>query len=273
MKAFVTATLALVLVASVTASADPCRYAIHRPDAVARGLRHALPDLGIASLSPEFRLAEIPLGREALLRGPAIVGQSSYAEDVRRGVKELTVFDARGGILFRIIETKYVCPSGQPAGLCRQIQAYTDLQRVQGELYPFVITMGPLNELPHYFRYAAPVDYATFEHDFAEATDWLKRTLVGTPLLVEPTRVTPEQRVFWALAGDPLIAPYLARLTLRMGKQYFVIRGVVPSNEIYGLIIDRAREAGFFAVDPQMIIDTRTRLPPLPPAVPEGCWP
>jgi hypothetical protein len=277
------------LMATSAFAGDLCRVEAFGPGPVYKEVLRHLPGAGVAALPPAVLSGSLPLGRTTLVRGGAVVGQITYAADPRDGTAALVVADAAGKTLMAVRDTRQVClPPFSPAGLCRELTASTSLQPPlapppsppaapgPGRM-PWELMLGPDDaELPAYTRYGTPVDFYTYQHSFLDALAWLNATLATTQVVAVPQAATPELRGYWALAADPFVAPYLPRLTFTYGydkgAMRLVVHGVVPSDAVYGQVIDDLARAGFPSADPDLIIDTRTALPPDTDPVVLGCY-
>lgn len=259
------AVLFALLVLPAPASAVGCWYQSYRPGSVARFLERHLADWGVAAVPYRFTSpAGQPAGpgTQSLLRSGGLIGTLRYEEEVARGFSQLTVRDADGKIVLEVTETNTVVPPG----LERRIAMYTSLQPPTPPAFPFTATLPPLSSYPRFARYGTTVDFATFSTDFNDQLTWLRDVLRTTTVWQPPMVATPFDRLFWAMASDPLVAPYVHRLTFHRGADRWWVRGRVPSNAVYGAILDRGRAAGFPFLAPDMIIDTRTAKPPMMPA-------
>jgi hypothetical protein len=253
---------------AVLATANvPCRFAIFRPNVVLTTIERDYPQSGL-SIARGIELEGLPSGRLSIMRGPVIVGQIEFVLDVQRGYKRLTVWHAAERVIkLEIVERDSVCPQEYPAGLCHRIWAYTDLQPILHPYFPFMTEIVP-GELQKFHRYSKRVDFATFSSDFREALEWLKGVFQTTQSVVRPRFTSSLQRLRYAIASDPELAPYVDRFTFSTSTRdprMIAVHGTVPSNFLYGRVIDRIRDAGWPYVDPaHLIIDTRTRIDPPP---------
>jgi hypothetical protein len=241
--------------------AEPlCGYDAYRPATLASVVAHDLRATGIVELTPALPLPAGPVGARWLGRDGAVVGMVAYAQDTEGGTSSVQYSDAAGKPIFTAAERVYPCPPDRPLGRCHLVEITTSLDAVPSNPPPFSVLLDPVGGLL-LEKYGEPVLPQDWRPQFGETVRWLEASLssqAGVPL----APVDPRQRLFLILASDPEIAPYVGRLTIAWASPYWVITGVVPSNEVYDLILGDLQAQGIYAVRPDMIIDTRTALPP-----------
>jgi len=257
--------LTLLVFAAPALKADRCAYASFQPGRVLEQLVNSAQEAGVAIVQADAAPGGLTPGRAHLAKNGALVGQLLFEQNVAKGSSVLTVFHPKdSSILYQVSESTSVCPPRFPTGQCRRIEAWTSEQPPTGQHFPFLLTAGPQNAYPEFFRYTSSVSYSTFMREFRETFGWLMNVLVTLPDPVVPELRTPRERMAWALATDPAVAPYVN------GIRYFTtgshggvveVHGRVPSNYVYGRVIDALRSAGFYRVNPKMIIDGRMDRP------------
>lgn len=243
------------------AHTQPCLYEVFQPLSLLDHVRFELRDRDIAELGSTYPVYGLPQDRINFLHRSAVLAQATVEVDVRTGFSEVTFFDTGNRILARATQRKYPCPFPHPTGLCTELSFWTELDgATPTQIAPFSITKGP-EYGTKYLRYGKQVGAFDWRHDYRKSVEWLLSTISNSPTSFLVKGATPRERLFIALASDPFVAPYVHRLSFIEGSR-FIIKGRVPSNYVYGLVIDRAREVGFYNVDPQMIIDTGSHVPP-----------
>ena len=241
---------------------QPCLYEVFQPVTLLDHLRFELRDRGIAELPAAYPVYGLPPGRINFLHKSAVVGQATVEVNIRTGSSDVIFFDTRKRILARATEKAYPCPFPHPTGLCRELTFTTELDSATPTQIPaFSISRGPDFGI-RYLRYGNPIGAFQWRHEYRDSVEWLLATLANPEVYFLVKTGTAKERLFFALASDPWVAPYVHRLTLIEGSQRLIIKGRVPSNYVYGLVIDRAREVGLVNIDPQLIIDTRIAIPP-----------
>lgn len=252
----------VLLFAAPAFAVDDCYYEIYRPENVAREVVRSLPDLDIAKIGPEFPIDGVTAGRTNLIRGQQVVAQIETVEDVVHSLKRWTVYDVKGQRLLDVAERAYPCPQDDPIGTCKEITINT-LRDASFKGPAFTVLVSPDRPIK-YVRYARPVGWYDFRTGLWDSIQWLRETLVKTTDTEHIDATTLEEKIFWAIAADPIVAPYLGRLTITVRPDRPHISGVVPSNQVWDLILIRARAAGVKYLAPDMKIDGRTFIDPGP---------
>lgn len=267
---------------SMNLNAEPCSYASFQPGFLYDRLAYQASESNLTVLNPYQTVSGLPAGRTSILANGMVVAQATQERDVAKGFYALTIFHpSTNQVFLQVTDTKFVCPTGvlgkpgnPPEGLCHRLEAWTDLQKPVDKLAAFSITWGPrIGSLPVFRRYSAEVSHGVFKREFAEAYEWLLATLATVPNGYRPEPKDAFDRISWQFASDVFVAPYLDRFRFSVSKKdkrVMVVHGVAPSDLIYGRVIDLVRSAGFPYVDPQIKIDTRTRIVPVRPEI-KGC--
>lgn len=259
---------AFALATAATALAHPvvCSYDLYRPAAVEAIVRHTLADENIALLGGRDILTGIPSGSMYLLQRSQVLGSMRFVQDDRAGTSELSLTDADGKTYFQMTERTFVCPPENPLGRCKLTELTTELDKLATSPAPFGQMLDPQGLL-HFYKYGKEVNAGDWQGQFGETLRWLQDVTTHPHFSRAILATDPASRIYYALASDAFLAPYVDRLTFFFDGTYWVVKGVVPSDGVYGAVIDRMREAGFSNVNPEMTIDTGTALP-LPPEVP-----
>ncbi len=268
---------------SANVNAEPCSYAAYQPAYLYDQLAYQAAETNLTFLGASHTVPGLPAGRSTLIANGMVVAQIAFGKDVAKGLAQMTVFHPQTNqVFFQVTDTKFVCPvndaaktaGNPPTGLCHRLEAWNDLQKPVDKLPAFSITWGPrIDSAPVFKRYSAEVSYGVFRREFAEANAWLLGALASVPNGYRPEPKVPFDRATWNFASDLDVAPYFDRFSLSVSKKdkrVVVVRGVAPSNFIYGRVIDLVRTAGFPYVDAQIIIDTRTSVVPVRPQI-KGC--
>jgi len=232
-----------------------CGYEAYRPAAINQYIRGTAGAEGIALLENQP-----PNGTLLLVRDSNLLGMLTFTEDIRAGTSDLQLADAMGKKIVEAKETTYPCPPENPLGRCHLTEVQTELDTLAPLAPPFSILLEPTGAL-HLMKYGKDVLPQDWRPLFGEMLGWI------TSILAHPTAVVPivptsdAQRIFLILASDNFLTPYVGRLSLARYGPYWVITGVVPSLAVYDSILADLQAHGIFAVQPNMIIDTRTQLP------------
>jgi hypothetical protein len=112
-----------------------------------------------------------------------------------------------------------------------------------------------------FFKYGKDVSPADWHAQFGQMLRWLQAVITHPTEVNTLQALDDQQRIQIILATDPLISPYIERLSISWESPYWEIRGVVPSDAVYGAVLEDLQKKGFLAVKPDMIIDERTELP------------
>jgi hypothetical protein len=245
-----------------------CEYEVFTAANLQREILARLPELGVSALPPalspvSFGGDSAP-GKLALLRDESLIGELRFQENSRRGLFQLLILDSAGRTLLSVTETHVACPGGNAAGPCHRIDLATELEPPLGGVMPYsVIAEGPLNAtIPHYLKYGRYIGRYDFTLGLKEALLWLDNALRNAQSVLPLKALTPFERVKLRLAADPYIAPYLGRIEVLEYRGELVLRGVVPSNFVYGRVIDHFHSLGLWGIRPHLIIDTRLQLAP-----------
>ena len=252
-------TLALVAPATVQA-ASQCEREIYTPETLQERLVDVLPRLGLAML-PSGYTTDVPLPVEpgtdestiTLVRGEEVVAQLTYEDDVITGEQSLLVTDASGALLARA-DLEFTSCNGAP---CREVIFEIARDTASG-IDPLRIVYGPFGATDE-FAYGMPTTRYGFVTAYRDSLSWLLEVLevLETGVFVE---LPPGTDFAYALGTDPYVAPYFTRLTITASAPSAVVSGVVPSNFIHGRVIDVALDLGYYAINPNLIIDTGTQL-------------
>lgn len=267
--ALATALISMLPLASAASASPVCAFDVFEPQALTRELTASLPSVGIAvvSLDDKSATASRSNARLLLVRDGAIVGELYSATDVRAAKAEMTVLSASGDVLMHFEESRRPCRSGRSAGMCSHIEGFTELEAPLDHLPAYRLEVGPDKTFPTYYRYDARVNSMEYRDALLSSLDWLTATLDSTDITRQPVNITPESQVYWALASNPDVAPYLDRFTISSQRDHLVIKGVVPSNFIYDQVVQAALHVGLWRVVPDLIIDTRTDTVDMSPTV------
>lgn len=264
--------LAGLAVASVSASAYPaCGYDLYRPVTVENIVRQTVAKAGIAMLGNRNLVNGVPSGSVYMMRASQILGTVQFVDDVRTGSSQLTLTDADGKAYFEMRERTYVCPETNPIGRCKLTEITTELDQLSTTPAPFGVLLDPRGYL-RFYKYGKEVPAQDWRAQLGETIRWMQGVMTTPRISRAIVATDAESRIFYALASDPVAAPYADRLSMFFDGTYWVVMGRVPSNFVYGRVIDVIRAAGYRWVKPEMTIDTGTALP-LPPEIHyEACY-
>lgn len=247
-----------------------CEREVFTPDAIRHEVLGFLPELGIAALPinqpiPGSVLGGLP-GRQDLLRHEQLIGQISFREDARHGFSELAVLDGRDLPFIQVRESHFACPGADAGGPCHLITLSSEREPELAGVPAYAIRAdGPLEGArARYFKYGKEIGRYDFTNGVRETLRWLNATLSQTQSVFPMKALVPLDRARWLLASDPYVVGYLSSIRLYPSRGQLVIAGVVPSNFVYGRVIDRVRDAGFRYLRVDLIIDTRTQIPRMP---------
>lgn len=261
----------VLLISTFTLSApaeavDPCMTSAYVPQAIYRQVLGRLPELKIAAVARHLVDRAGPIAadeQQILIRNGDIVGIIQFRTDARTASSTFNVWDADGVALFSLQDRRRLCADiSEAPGLCHEVMVATELQPSLGDTLPLVMTLKPdIGAYPHYHRYGHEVGFVDWRAGFADMLAWLNATLADTTTTIKPQAQTAKEKIFWSLASEPMIAPYLDRLSIDDAGVRITINGVVPSRYIYDLVLEQAFRAGYPTVGTNMTIDTRTALP------------
>lgn len=247
-----------------------CAFDAFEPQALFVELSQSLPAEGIAVVN----LNKDPGAtntRSLLMRGNAIVGELFQSFDARAAKSEMTVLSADGDVLLHFDEKRGPCLFADRTGLCTTIAGYTELEPQLDGKPAYVLELGPDEVYPTFYRYDVLVPRLEYKRILFESLEWLVSVLDTTDVTRIPVAATPEEQIYWSLAGNPAVAPYLERLTIETRSGRLILRGVVPSNFVYGEVVGTLTSMRLWTVVPDLIIDTRTGLALDPRPTPSRC--
>jgi hypothetical protein len=265
--ALVIAFLVTLFGVTSAASAYPqCFFDVFEPQALTREVSAAVATAGIATANLN-REKDAFSTRMMLLRDGMIVGEMYSSVDARFGRAEMTVLSAAGDVLMRFEETRKPCIGPHAAGLCASIEGFTEFESPLDTWPAYSVWVGADESFPTYLRYDKYVSRWEFRRSLINSIDWLVATLDATDVYREPITTSAEEQLFWALASNPTVAPYVHRLTISSKRDRLVITGVVPSNFVYDQVVQAAFDAGLWTVVPELVIDTGTAIVELGPTL------
>lgn len=265
-------TLGLLLFAS-QARAEPCTFQRFQPIAFRTFVLDTLPGLNLTIVPPGFAASsQLPLESTAsnlirMARDEDIIAVMAHGDDLLTGVSKTLIEDGNGLFVMQVTTEPY---------LCGYATCYETLYQTAKDQYaPFRVTYSPLEGVDYYL-YGESVGYTLFVAELQQTMNWLFEVLSSRDPAAYVLIGSPEARLRYRIATDPQLAAYAERISLVGTHPVIHIYGTVPSNAVYGWIIDHALDLGFYQVNPHMVVDTGTThvraAPPLYPCVFPG-WP
>ena len=243
-----------------------CAFEIFRPAPLAEEIANRLAYSDVAVVNQGLD-AGTSTNRSLLVRGNSVVGKLLVDQDVRHATAEVTVLDAEDHVLLNFKERRFVCVGGTSdasGGLCSTVEGYTELEPIFHGHKTYEVSFTADDSIPAYYRYGDEITNWNFRRELSDSLNWLGATLASTSTVSQPVMLTATDRLYWAMASEPAVSPYLSQLTIKeeAGSGRLVLTGVVPSNFVYDRIVDAAHDAGLWNLQPWLVIDTRTALPP-----------
>jgi hypothetical protein len=249
---------------SATASALPREYESYRPKALAFQLTRGLGALGIVALPPSIPIRGLPEGRTTLINGARqVVAQIDQKEDTLHGFTRFVIYDVRGGVLFEATERIAPYPAKDPRSLRYETVINTLRDAVfKGPAFSLSVEPGYTDRYHTYGastvtfrRYAHATSHYDWNTELVSSLEWLHGVLVNPETTFAIRIDSPRDAVYWTIASDPQLVPYLPGLRFSLVRGRVVVSGVVPSTAVYNLIVLRTLRAGF-SIDPRLTIYT-----------------
>ena len=253
--------VALMLsVTGLSADAAHCPWQAYSPGFVKDVVRYQLAEREMSVIAAN-RLG-IKQDSSLILRKGGAVGSFQFDQDIRKGESRLVLSDTRGNDLLTLIET--VAPCATATGRCTTITLDSELDS-QGDVPAFELRLTP--EGNFFNRYGHAQNPVIWRGEFIETIHWAAATLSQEKAVLSKEFQGPRGALLLSLAADPYVAPYFPLVQAYGVNGVLVFSGVVPSNFVYGRIIDRAHDAGFFSIKMDVTIDTGLKGPDvlLPP--------
>jgi hypothetical protein len=113
-----------------------------------------------------------------------------------------------------------------------------------------------------YVVYGEEVGVTSWRTQYRDRLDWMVEALSDEAAAVPFTALSGNELLLVSLASDPDVAPYLGQIRFNVdsrGRVTFI--GRMPHG-VYDAIIDAAFRAGFYNIDPDVIIDSGSYLVP-----------
>jgi len=218
------------------ARAEACAYDVYRPAMITRILLSTLWDAGVGITRYGADETRLPAGGSYLLRDNQIWGALRFTDDVRAGTSELVVADAEGVTIARVAERTAICPpETSPVGAigrCKLTEITTELDQLAMSPPPFSMVLDPFGR-QHTLRYGKPMLAHDWRGQLGETVRWLQNVVTHPRQVRAVAARNTQEAIFFSLASDALVAPYVHRLSYFFDGTYWVVTGRVPSNEVY----------------------------------------
>lgn len=227
-------------------STDPCRYDAFTPENMQQ------------ELTSQLALLDTDNGTALLMRDSKVIGHVEQTNDVRQNEFSLTVADAARAILFSVNEHHEFCNLHSTPGMCRTIEISTEQQPVTDDgIAAFSVKLAPNAYYADYYRYGVRVSFLDWRLQLADSVSWLADVFEQTTVSTQPRATTRGERLYWALASERIVAPYLPQLVIDENRRGdLIVTGTVPSNAVFDRVVVAAHAAGFWTFDPRLVIDT-----------------
>jgi hypothetical protein len=240
-----------------------CSYAAYTPSAIRFFMTQRLNDLDVV-ITPSYFFWNLSdhTGKFLVVGNSMVNGSVLVNEDRFNGVKSVQFFDSFSRLIGHAEEKVSACR----LGICRTARFRVV---IGGETSSLVVRQSAERGVEYFVDNGGrheELNVTLWRSQFDEQIHWLMSGILdfsGARLLAGDS---PLQSFAIVLASDPVVAPYLDLLRIHLNQNgNLVISGRI-THGVYNRIIDQAIRAGFYNIEPHVVIDSAVVLmDPLPP--------
>lgn len=241
-----------------------CPYEAYTPSNLQLAIKGALTQWGMGLVPASLRSGQDD-ERGYIIRGRRVVAGWNFQDDVKSGTATLTITDEGGRMLLFAQERVAPCSKLGKRGMCEKTTIRTAIgagtERFGSDVPQFEAQWTPVGL--YLYQFGQKENPVVWRGDVHEALRWTVNVLKTARGRAVPLPRKTVTGFYNALLTDPLVYPYLHRITLIPARGDTVkVVGRVPSNFVYSRIVDAALRVGLYP-NMDVIIDTRLRRPHL----------